>query len=54
VACHIPLKALDKGYNFFLDLTSIRGHHTKLWVAKVLGVSILGISKLPLASLETK
>jgi len=47
-------KALDKGYNFYLDLTSIRGLHTKLWASKVVGVSILGISKLPLGSPATK
>jgi hypothetical protein len=38
-------KALDKGYNFALDFTSIGGLHTKLWapkVAKVLKVGVLG------------
>jgi hypothetical protein len=47
-------KALDKGYNFALDLISIKGLHTKLWVSKVVGVPILGISKLPFGSPETK
>ncbi len=28
-------KALDEGYNFSLDLTSIGGLHTKLWAFKV-------------------
>jgi hypothetical protein len=47
-------KALDEGYNFALDLTSIRGFHRKLWVSKVVGVSILGILGLPLGSPKTK
>jgi hypothetical protein len=37
----------DKGYNFALDLTSIKAFHTKLWASKITGVPILGISKLP-------
>ncbi len=40
-------KALDEGYNFVLDLMSIRGLHTKLWGPKVVGVSTLGILGLP-------
>jgi hypothetical protein len=44
-------KVLDKGYNFALDLTSIGGLHTKLQASKVVKVSILGISGLPLGSL---
>jgi hypothetical protein len=47
-------KALNEGYKFFLDLTSIRGLHTKLFASKVAGVSILGISGLPLGSFGTK
>jgi hypothetical protein len=35
VACHIPWKVLDKGYNFALDLISIEDLHTKLWGPKV-------------------
>jgi hypothetical protein len=31
-------KALDKGYNFVLDLTSIVNFHKKLWASKVVGV----------------
>jgi hypothetical protein len=31
-------KALDKGYNFGLDLILIRGLRTKLWASKVVGV----------------
>jgi hypothetical protein len=34
-------KAVNKGYNFVLDLTSIRVLHTKLWASKVAGVPIL-------------
>jgi len=33
-------KALDKGYNFALDLISIRSMHAKLWVPKVAGVPL--------------
>jgi len=40
-------KTLDKGYNFALKLTSIEGLHTKLLVSKLMGVLILGISRLP-------
>jgi hypothetical protein len=47
-------KNLDEGYNFALDLTSIRGLHTKLRASKVGRVPILGISRLPLESLGTK
>jgi hypothetical protein len=47
-------KALDKGYNFSLDLISIEGLHTKLWAPKVVKIPTLGISGLPLANLETK
>ncbi len=41
-------KALDEGYNFASDLTSIGGLHIKLWPYKVMRVPILGISGLPL------
>jgi hypothetical protein len=37
-------KAFDEGYNFALDLISIRGFHTKLWGPKIAGVPTLGIS----------
>jgi hypothetical protein len=47
-------KALDKGYNFALDLISIRGLNTKLWGPKVMGVPTLGISGLPFGSPGTK
>jgi hypothetical protein len=39
-------KALDKGYNFDLDLTSIEGLHKKLWTSKIAGVPISGILKI--------
>jgi len=45
---------LDKVYNFSLDLISIGGLHAKLWGPKVMGDLILGISRLPFGSLETK
>jgi hypothetical protein len=37
----------NKGYNFALDLTLIRGFHKKLWAPKVAGVPISGILGLP-------
>jgi hypothetical protein len=40
-------KDLDKGYNFSLDLISIKGLHKKLWASKVVRVPILRFSKLP-------
>jgi hypothetical protein len=47
-------KAINEGYNFALDLTSIEGLHTMLWASKVARIPILGISRLPLWSPETK
>jgi hypothetical protein len=47
-------KAIDKSYNFALDLIVIRGLHKKLCAFKVAGVLTVGISRLPLGSLETK
>ncbi len=40
---YIPLEALNEGYNFASNLTSIKALHTKLWASKVIGVPILGI-----------
>ncbi len=47
-------KTLNKGYNFTLNLISIRGFHSKLLAPKVPRVLTLRISGLPLGSLETK
>ncbi len=47
-------KSLNKGYNFALELISIGGLNAKLWAPKVVGVPIVGISKLPLGSPKTK
>ncbi len=47
-------KALDKGYNFALDLICIGGLYAKLWRLKVVGVPTLAISGLPFGSPETK
>jgi hypothetical protein len=47
-------KALDKGYNFALDLIAIGGIHMKLCAFKVARVSNVGILRLPLGSLGTK
>ncbi len=49
-----PWKDLNEGYNFALDLISIRGLHTKLWAPKIAGVPTLGILGLPFGSPETK
>jgi hypothetical protein len=46
VAWHIGQKAINKGYNFTLNLTSIGGLHKKLWASKVVGVSILKFLEL--------
>jgi len=47
-------KDLDKGYDFSLDLISIRGFHTKLWTFKVAKVPTMGILGLPFGSPRTK
>jgi hypothetical protein len=47
-------KALNEGYNIASDLISIGGLQRKLWAPKVVGISILRISGLPLGSLGTK
>jgi hypothetical protein len=46
--CHATYcwKAFNKGYNFSLDLTSIRGLQKRLWASKVAKVPILGILKV--------
>jgi hypothetical protein len=47
-------KALNEGYNFAIDISSIKGLQTKLWAFKVVGVPISGISRLQLGNLRTK
>jgi len=47
-------EALDEGYNFASDLTSIGGLHTKLWASKVARDPILGILGLSLGSPKIK
>jgi hypothetical protein len=47
-------KYLEKGYNFSLDLISIKGLHAKLWAIKVAKVPVVGISELPFGSHGTK
>jgi hypothetical protein len=47
-------KALDKGYNFASDGTSIQGLLAKLRGSKVAGVLVGAILKLPLESPERK
>jgi hypothetical protein len=36
-------KALTKGYNYFINFTSIKGLHKKLWASKVMRVPISGL-----------
>jgi len=45
-------KDFDKGYNFVLDFTLIRGLDKTLWASKVMGVPILGILGLQLGILR--
>jgi hypothetical protein len=40
-------KAIDKGYNFALSLTSIKSLHKKLWASKVARIPISKILGLP-------
>jgi hypothetical protein len=47
-------KVVNERYNFALDLISIWVLQRKLWAPKVIGVSILAISGLPLGSPKTK
>jgi hypothetical protein len=47
-------KALDKGYNFALDLISIQDLHAKLWGPKIMEVLTLVISGLPFGNPGTK
>jgi len=47
-------KAFNEGYNFALDLISIRGLHAKLWRPKVARVPTYVILGLPLGSPRTK
>ncbi len=47
-------KALNKGYNFMLDLVIIGSLHAKLCAPKVVGILVVGISGLPLGSPKTK
>jgi hypothetical protein len=44
-------KALDKGYNFVLNLIRIGGLHSMLWALKITGVLVAG---LPFGSPKTK
>ncbi len=47
-------QALDKDYNFALNLILIEGLHAKLWGLKVVGVPTLAILTFPLGSHGTK
>jgi len=47
-------KAINKGYNFALDLTSIGSLHKKLWPSKMPKVPILGIWDSQVGNPETK
>jgi hypothetical protein len=54
VACNIPLKSSWWTLQLCFNFISIKGLHIELWAPKVVRVSIMGILRLPLASLETK
>jgi hypothetical protein len=54
MVCNILLESSRKGYNFALDLISIRGLYAKLWGPKVTEVPTLEISGLPFVGLGTK
>ncbi len=47
-------KSLDEGYNFALDLISIKGLQKKLWAPKVARIPSLKILGLPFGSPGTK
>ncbi len=47
-------KYLDEGYNFSLDLISIKGLCAKLWAPKIVKVSVVEISGLSFGNPETK
>jgi hypothetical protein len=47
-------KDFNEGYNFALDLILIEGLCAKLWGPKLVGVSTLGILRLPFGSPRTK
>ncbi len=47
-------KALDEGYNFASDFIAIEGLNAKLCASKVVGVPVVGISRLPFGSPKTK
>jgi hypothetical protein len=47
-------KVLNKGYNFALNFIAIGGVHAKLCAPIVARVPVVGISRLPLGSPETK
>ncbi len=47
-------KNLNEGYNFALNLISIKGLHVKLWAPKISRVPTLKISRLPFGSPGTK
>jgi hypothetical protein len=47
-------KAFNEGYNFTLDLISIKGWCTKLWAPKVTRVLVVGISGFPFGKSRDK
>jgi hypothetical protein len=47
-------KILNNGYDFFSNLISIKGLHTRLWAPKVTGVLIVRISRFQHRNLGTK
>jgi hypothetical protein len=47
-------KAFNEVYNFTLDITSIEGLHKKLWVSKMVEVSIFKILKFLIWKFQEK
>jgi hypothetical protein len=54
VVCNTLWKALDKSYNFALDLILIKGLSVELWLHKVMGVPTLVVLGLSFGSPKTK
>jgi hypothetical protein len=52
--CDIPLEALNKGYNFSLNLIAIESLHKKLCTFKAARILTIGILGLPFGSPRTK
>jgi hypothetical protein len=55
VMCDLVLEFFfNEGYNFIIDLITIRGLHAKLCTSKVARIPTMGISRFPFGSPGTK